>query len=128
MKREIKFRAKRKSDNQWVTGDLVHNSSMQCFIENRQKWNYSDFVYKNTVGQFTGLKDNNGTEIYEGDIVLVKSAWGVTYLKGRVIYNIHKCQFMIFNEDDNGYLSMFNDNNTYEVLGNIYDNHELLNK
>lgn len=75
--RQIKFKAKRLDGKEWVCGYFYEENGNTYIIKNRQKEsmlnrNVTYEVDPSTVCQFTGLKDKNGTPIYEGDIVTYK--------------------------------------------------------
>lgn len=79
--REIKFRGKRIDNGEWVYGDLVHNNEQVLISPNfTEPYEYhEDFdcnVVPQTVGQFTGLKNRAGKELYEGDIVVPNGSCG----------------------------------------------------
>ena len=79
--REIKFRGKGLATKQWhigsllllASGALIRSSVYEC-----------ESIDKNTIGQYTGLKDKNGKEIYEGDILQVKE-----FANNALISNFH---------------------------------------
>lgn len=143
MTREIKFRGKDILTDKWVYGDLLHLGNAYAIvtsyeeeelevnpISDRLEIRVEDIVgvYPETVGQLTGQLDKNGKEIYEGDIIKTKR-YGVVHGQSntqgadlfRVVYK--NAQFYIDNKLRHFYLQ---DSRCNEVIGNVFDNPELL--
>lgn len=119
--RTIKFRGQ-KPNNEWLYGNLIHNQQ-DYFIFPVEAPNSYDYyrVSVETVGQFTGLTDRNGVEIYENDIIY--------FLIDNEKYAVefHEGAFCLVSENINVSISMYDfDNSEYEVIGNIHDTPELL--
>ena len=119
--REILFRGRRKKgDKRWVEGDLTQGYAGYVGIMVRCCAGTSFEVAPETVGQFTGLTDKNGKKIFEGDILSTSKwkgvvTWGDGYGGYCVQHGINRPAIdIVMNEFD------------VEVIGNIYDNPELL--
>ena len=142
--REILFRGKRIDNGEWVEGDFIapyfispyQNSELyinETFVNGKSVdgivWCQGSFyrIDPSTVGQYTGLKDKNGNRIFEWDIVKTDkfSEQNKQYI---IKYDL---QFGAFIGQDryNIYFVTFDgDSGEFEVIGNIYDNPELLEK
>ena len=141
--REILFRGKRTDNGQCVEGDLIQLHDGRKYIINNifgacidDKGNFinteSPFVCKvvpKTVGQYTGLVDRNGKRIFEGDIIKdcdYDHIHTVRYF-GDEDYPAFDCHPEIQFCECNG-LSHLVAVSAIEVIGNIHDNPELLER
>ena len=129
--REIKFRGKAiwsldklnelniDHVNGWVYGNLVMYDDIPFIVALSlvaDAYNYWIKVHPESVGQYTGLKDENEREIYEGDIVK-HAIWGDVYeimFEDGGFHVLSSYDFQTINEYP------------LEVIGNIYENPELL--
>lgn len=132
MTREIKFRGKDIRFGEWVYGSLVQWSDgiASIIVENNDGHDEYD-VDPDTVGQYTGLKDRNGTDVWGGDIVktpLLDPIFGdvLSDAFDNVAISFHNGSFVVayYNGRHKIYLQDLCDK--IEVIGNIHDNPELL--
>lgn len=119
--RQIKFRGKSNKDGEWFFGNLYDKDiSGRTYICTTKKGCLD--IDPDTVGQFIGLHDKNGKEIYEGDIL--KGYWNTLLV---VYFDKDYLQYRVKNTDGNNReISYYGNNMTLEVIGNIHDNPELL--
>lgn len=127
--REIKFRGLSKGLNEWTYG--YYNACAGSWGEINQFISYpfsnGILVDENTIGQYTGIKDKNDKEIYEGDIVLCErniepSIDKYTYI---VRWNAEDARYNFIYKDGWSEIDAC-DHIFMEVIGNIYENPELL--
>lgn len=129
--RNIKFRGMSLSDG-WVYGNFIHSKrfhgcSNEFRIHNQQTGLESDII-ADTLGEFTGLKDKNGIEIYERDICVITTSFDgelelddiseigiVAYKEACFVVASGENEFLLFDKDLK-----------FEVIGNIHQKPELL--
>ncbi len=143
--RIIKFRGKRKDNEKWIYGNLIIDEDKYYIClginEHIKRDDYEVYmieVIPETIGQFTGLYDKNRKEIYEGDIVKINAHnfdFGYKQEEIRQIKFIDGSFGIYKGISKNEYY--FNDLATevgygeidyYEVIGNVWENKELLNE
>lgn len=126
--REILFRGKRLDNGEWVYGDLLnHYDGGAEIFEHKEtifvgkklegRWY---FVDSKTISQFTGLYDRNDVKIFEGDIVRYVDLINKPR-KDKIIFVKGK-----FALAEYWFVDAPLNNNELEVIGNIYDNPDLL--
>ena len=152
--REILFRGKRTDDNEWRQGDLVQGISKQkglMFIWSEDEYDLTGIFESNvipeTVGQYSGWKDKKGQKMFEGDIVDLEGRGYIPTLERGVVIFKDGCfgiEYQTAVARKFGWGKTFHRigtigewrdmgasgtiTYTYEVIGNIYDNPELLER
>ena len=139
--REILFRGKREDNGKWVEGyyGQFHNrpihkgeNSHQIFVLMEDATGFGSMigglwheVVPETVGQYTGLIDKNGTKIFEGDIVRLHI--NDQYYRSLICYSGQSCRFTVKTKLCGCWRHYpLNDRQQLNVIGNIHDNPELL--
>jgi len=124
MGREIKFRGIRRETQEWIYGSLM-NGDCDWEISDHNDITFGRYdVVADSVGQFTGLKDKNAIEIYEGDIL--KTAYEKLMVVG---WSVKFASFIIQREGwaFSHYFGEACNPEDCVIIGNIYQNPELLN-
>lgn len=112
-------------ESSWFYGNGVLQSRGQSSIIYQTEPVFSKHsVYSDTLGQYTGVTDKNGTKIFEGDIVT--GYFNHEKIVGYIFYG-GNAQFFIQRDGIYG-IGLDNSDCWLEVIGNIYDNPELLGK
>lgn len=132
--RDIKFRGFTINEEKygngkdgWIYGNLLLLENKKAQIQDINDDNFFKFIDIKSLGQYTGSKDKNGKEIYEGDIVsfnLKSDNGGQPNITGYIEYQTTFSGYRIMSLK--GSFALDYNIKDIEVIGNIYDNPELL--
>lgn len=140
--REILFRGKRADTGEWIEGYYVvlfrwtGDKNPTPAIQVADCYSFREIIPE-TVGQYTGLKDKNGKKIFEGDIIAYrKGCLAVSFDFASFGFLFEGCNgeegyshVIPFNDYENGiYIDRKTYQIDYEIVGNVFDNPELLNQ
>ena len=137
--REILFRGKRTDNDEWIKGYLHKTDGVgkgyRAFaiqvqdIDSYMCRPHSHEVQPKTVGQYTGLTDKNGKKIFEGDIIqgTITSRWDKSLIRCEIVYK-GDCFLAIEKISNTLWEHKIRFAKDIEVIGNIHDNTELLEK
>lgn len=115
--REIKFRAWDKLNKEMFNVEIIDFQERKLYKDSVSYCKFENIE----LMQYTGLKDMKGKEIYEGDIVTLHNG------KYKVIFNTEEARFVLRDDEFELEIPFTNNNNKrMEIVGNIYENSELL--
>lgn len=150
MKREIKFRGYDPDTKRWYYGSLVKqnkttyvtsedydqnpsNTEWFIFWDEMTDWclpnrHLRGSVDPKSIGEYTGLHDKNGREIYEGDIIVTHPKSKYEDPKSGVVQYGGSCPSFIYKAEDGEEYDIWSSNayRTYEAIGNIFEDEQLL--
>lgn len=114
---------------QWIYGSLVNDAAPNedgstCLIHTNTEYGLQYFyVDPATIGQFIGVLDADGKEIYEGDIIQGNNQW----IRHKIEYNEEEARFCAKKSDDHCPIyKWWIDEYEKKVIGNIHDNPEII--
>ncbi len=129
MNRKIKFRAWDNENKYMITSKqgifTALRNSMNITVQDNGYYNNGDLLKPNkekyTLMQYTGLKDKNGVEVYEGDKVMFDYEWTEPNEIGVITWNKDTASFQIKGHIPSSSMKHLD---RMKVIGNIYENEE----
>lgn len=129
--KQILFRGQRADNRKWIEGfyfykDRTQQHAIHCSSRMGVLTDNEFEVIPETIGQFTGLTDKNGKEIFKGDVLIWGGDRGAFF---EVFWHDYECRYSLRvhwqGNRCGGYVPSFDANHSFEIIGNIHDNPEL---